>query len=83
MSTKKIIILGAGIHGCAISYYLTEMNIKPLIIERTSVACAASGKAGGFLAREWGSGATTPLHQISFGTNCNSLLLNDLLKKLQ
>ncbi len=44
----------------------TQFGVKPLIIEQTHVACAASGKAGGFLAREWGSGPTVPLHQISY-----------------
>ena len=30
------------------------------------VAAAASGKGGGFLARDWGSGPTTQLHKVSF-----------------
>eukprot|EP00961_Rhodomonas_salina_P246522 3330934-Rhodomonas_salina.2 len=30
------------------------------------VAAAASGKAGGFLARGWGNGATRQLHELSF-----------------
>lgn len=42
------------------------MGEKPLLLERSSVAAAASGKAGGFLAREWGSGVTVQLHQKSF-----------------
>lgn len=37
-----------------------------MIIESQEVASAASGKAGGFLARDWGSGVTEPLHIISF-----------------
>jgi len=37
-----------------------------LLVERCEVACAASGKAGGFLAREWGSGDTEVLHQKGF-----------------
>ena len=36
------------------------------VIERESVAAAASGKGGGFLARDWGSGCTEQLHQVSF-----------------
>ena len=30
------------------------------------MGAAASGKSGGFLAREWGSGCTVQLHQKSF-----------------
>lgn len=39
---------------------------KPLLIEKQSVAAAASGKGGGFLARDWGSGPTQQLHKVSF-----------------
>eukprot|EP01036_Dinobryon_divergens_P046523 gene46523-62226_t len=63
---EKVIILGGGIHGASLAYHLTKRGIRPTIIERTIVAAAASGKAGGFLAREWGSGPTVPLHEISF-----------------
>ena len=55
-----------GIHGASLAYYLTKMGEKPLVIERSGVAAAASGKSGGFLAREWGSGPTVALHQKSF-----------------
>jgi FAD dependent oxidoreductase len=64
---QNVVILGAGIHGASVAYYLsTKFGILPTVIERTSIAAAASGKAGGFLAREWGSGSTQQLHQVSF-----------------
>lgn len=69
---EQIVILGGGIHGAALAYYLTKRamtdkkNISVTVVEQTSVGCAASGKAGGFLAREWGSGNTMSLHQKSF-----------------
>lgn len=62
-----IVIAGAGLHGAALAYYLTKRGVKPLLVERHSVAAAASGKGGGFLARDWGSGPTEQLHQVSFG----------------
>lgn len=68
---KPIVILGGGIHGASVAYYLALRHEKPLIIERTNIAAAASGKAGGFLAREWGSGPTIPLHQLSFDLHGN------------
>lgn len=59
--------IGGGIHGVSIAYYLaTKYGIPPLIIEQTRIASAASGKSGGFLARDWGSGATTDLHIKSY-----------------
>lgn len=62
----KIVIAGAGLHGSALAYYLTRRGIKPIVVEQHSVAAAASGKGGGFLARDWGSGPTTQLHKVSF-----------------
>jgi glycine/D-amino acid oxidase-like deaminating enzyme len=61
-----VVVVGAGIHGAAVSYYLTQLGETPLIIERSGVGAAASGKSGGFLAREWGRGPTVQLHQKSF-----------------
>ena len=66
MAEPRIVIAGAGLHGSALAYYLTKRGEKPLVVECHSVAAAASGKGGGFLARDWGSGPTTPLHQVSF-----------------
>lgn len=64
---QNVVILGAGIHGASVAYYLsTRFGILPTVVERTNVGAAASGKAGGFLAREWGSGSTKQLHQVSF-----------------
>lgn len=47
----KIVIVGGGIIGCSIAYHLTELGVPCTLVERCSIACAASGKAGGFLAR--------------------------------
>jgi len=65
-SEAPIVIAGAGLHGAALAYYLTLRGEKPLLIDKHSVAAAASGKGGGFLARDWGSGPTTQLHTVSF-----------------
>lgn len=62
----RVVILGAGLQGAALAYYLTLRGIKPLVVERKEVAAAASGKGGGFLARDWGDAVTRQLHQVSF-----------------
>ena len=49
----KVVICGGGIMGTCLAYYLLENGASCVILERNSVACAASGKAGGFLARDW------------------------------
>ena len=48
-----------GIISASIAFHLTQLGVKPLVIERKGVGCAASGKAGGFLARSWGDGSCT------------------------
>lgn len=65
---RSVVIVGGGIHGGAIAYFLKErFGVDSTILEKAEqVAPAASGKSGGFLAREWGSGPTVELHQRSF-----------------
>lgn len=48
-----VVICGGGIIGAAIAYHLALKGVKAMVVERCWLACAASGKAGGFLARDW------------------------------
>lgn len=57
MGKKKVVICGGGIIGAATAYYLSLLDSNSyfdiIIVERESVACHSSGKAGGFLALDW------------------------------
>ena len=61
-----VVILGGGIIGTSIAYHLIEKGITNItVVESASVAAAASGKAGGFLAGGWGDGGLTQqLHRV-------------------
>lgn len=59
----RVLICGGGIIGAAIAYFLSRRGIAATVVERTGLACAASGKAGGFLARDWCDG--TPLGSLA------------------
>lgn len=59
----RVLICGGGIIGACAAYYLSRAGAKALVIERTGVACAASGKSGGFLALDWCDG--TPLQKLA------------------
>ena len=89
-------IIGGGVIGVCIAYYLTLRGLKPLLVEKTgiitlqnsplhififislsfylvlAIACAASGKAGGFLAAHWHkpNSCRGPLMQESFRLHC-------------
>ncbi|KAJ3039301.1 hypothetical protein HK097_002868, partial [Rhizophlyctis rosea] len=53
-ANEPIVIVGGGVIGAAISYYLHKAGANDItIVEQTAIAHAASGKAGGFLAANW------------------------------
>jgi glycine/D-amino acid oxidase-like deaminating enzyme len=56
-SSKRIVICGAGAIGASIAYFLSRRGSRPVVIERHAVAGSASGKSGGFLARDWCRGS--------------------------
>ena len=63
----KVLICGGGVIGASIAYFLSRRNIEAVVVERTGVANAASGKSGGFLARDWSDGTPlAPLARRSF-----------------
>ena len=58
-----VAICGAGAIGACTAYFLSRRGIAVTVVERTKVAAAASGKAGGFLALDWC--ADTPLDAMA------------------
>lgn len=62
-----MIVCGAGVVGAATAYFLAKRGVRVTLIERSGVACAASGKSGGFLALDWCDGSPLgPLARASF-----------------
>lgn len=63
----RVVICGGGVIGACIAYFLSLRQVEAVVIERTGVACAASGKSGGFLALDWCDGSPLgPLARRSF-----------------
>ncbi|HEX2886857.1 FAD-dependent oxidoreductase [Vineibacter terrae] len=63
----RVLICGGGVIGAAIAYFLSRRGVEAVVIERTGLACAASGKSGGFLALDWCDGTPlAPLARRSF-----------------
>lgn len=66
-SPKKVVVCGGGIIGVCTAYFLSKKGAAVTLIEKSSIACAASGKAGGFLALDWcDSGPVSSLARASF-----------------
>lgn len=66
---RHIVIVGGGIIGCSIAYFLSQRSDCPkvTILESSKdVAPGASGKAGGFLALDWHGTSTASLAALSF-----------------
>ncbi|MBR0782258.1 NAD(P)/FAD-dependent oxidoreductase [Bradyrhizobium iriomotense] len=59
----RVVICGGGVIGACTAYFLRRRGIDVTVVERTEVAAAASGKAGGFLAQDWCAG--TPLDALA------------------
>ena len=64
---RHVIVCGAGVVGASIAYFLARRGVAVTVVERSGVACAASGKSGGFLALDWCDGSPLgPLARASF-----------------
>ncbi len=59
----RVVVCGAGAIGACAAYFLRRRGVETIVVEATDVAAAASGKAGGFLARDWCAG--TPLDALA------------------
>uniref|UniRef100_A0A7N2LZV3 FAD dependent oxidoreductase domain-containing protein n=1 Tax=Quercus lobata TaxID=97700 RepID=A0A7N2LZV3_QUELO len=64
---KRVVVCGGGVIGVCTAYFLAKRGAAVTLVEKSAVACAASGKAGGFLALDWcDSGALSSLARASF-----------------
>ena len=64
---RHVIVCGAGVVGASVAYFLARRGVAVTVVERSGVACAASGKSGGFLALDWCDGSPLgPLARRSF-----------------
>src|SRR5881296_1906527 len=64
---RHVIVCGAGVMGASVAYFLACRGVGVTVVERSGVACAASGKSGGFLALDWCDGSELgPLARASF-----------------
>ena len=64
---RHVVVCGAGVIGASVAYFLARRGVAVTVVERSAVACAASGKSGGFLALDWCDDSPLgPLARASF-----------------
>src|SRR5207247_1141890 len=64
---RHVVGCGAGVMGASVAYFLGRGGVAVTVVERSGVACAASGKSGGFLALDWCDDSPLgPLARASF-----------------
>ncbi|GFP96097.1 putative oxidoreductase c1f5.03c [Phtheirospermum japonicum] len=64
---KRVVVCGGGVIGVCTAYFLSKRGAAVTLVEKSSIACAASGKAGGFLALDWcDDGPVASLARASF-----------------
>src|SRR5438552_17661632 len=64
---RHVLVCGAGVVAASVAYVLGRRGAGVTVVERSGVACAASGKSGGFLALDWCDGSPLgPLARKSF-----------------
>ncbi|ERM99286.1 hypothetical protein AMTRI_Chr02g253920 [Amborella trichopoda] len=64
---RRILVCGGGVIGICTAFFLAKKGASVGLVEKSAIACAASGKAGGFLALDWCDGSPLgPLARASF-----------------
>ena len=46
-TSRKVVVIGGGIIGTSTAYFLKQRGVDATILEASSIAAGASGKAGG------------------------------------
>jgi sarcosine oxidase subunit beta len=47
--TADAIIVGAGIHGASLAFHLAERGLRPIVVEKATVASGATGRSSGMV----------------------------------
>ncbi len=62
MRTADAVIIGGGVIGCAAAYYLSAHGMRPLVLERGTIAAEASGANMGIVGASAGIPGRTVVH---------------------
>ncbi|MBI2847377.1 MAG: FAD-binding oxidoreductase [Chloroflexi bacterium] len=61
LDEAEVLIIGAGIAGCSLAYFLAKRGVRVIVLEKWDVASEASGRAGGGVRSQNRQGPELPL----------------------
>jgi len=60
-SRTDVVIVGGGVNGCAIAYYLSKLGVNVSVIERNYLGSGATGSCGAGIRQQWSTKENTEL----------------------
>ncbi|MBI4571762.1 MAG: FAD-dependent oxidoreductase, partial [candidate division NC10 bacterium] len=68
MRRPDVVIVGGGIIGCSIAFFLAKAGVRPLVLERTMVGAEASSGAAGMLTAQAHTDEPGPLLDLKLAS---------------
>jgi sarcosine oxidase subunit beta len=60
-SRSDVVIVGGGVNGCAIAYYLSKLGVNVSVVERNYLGSGATGSCGAGIRQQWSTRENTEL----------------------
>jgi len=60
-STSDVVVIGGGVNGCAIAYYLAKQGVHVTVFERNYLSSGATGSCGAGIRQQWSTKENTEL----------------------
>ena len=66
-NTADVIIIGAGIQGASLAFYLAQRGVKALVLEKNFIGAGATGRSSGMVRMHYDVRQDSELAWVSFG----------------
>ena len=65
-NTADVLIIGGGVHGASLAFHLAQRGVKSIVLEKSFVAAAATGRSSGLVRMHYDTEASSRLAWLSF-----------------